>query len=394
MVWYRNGDKMKKALLVSTVSGFVPQFEMNNVHLLQNLGYEVHYAANYTTPSFGIDNSRLDGTGIIQHHFCIQRSPLSMQNLVAYYQLVKLMKALHFDLVHCHTPMGGILARLAAARTKTRPVLYTAHGFHFYRGASLKNWLMYFPAEWLCSKFTDYLITINTEDYQFAQKKMASRNVYYIPGVGVNTMQSKIDLRIKDKSAKRNELGIDKFKTVILCVGELIKRKNYQTALYAFSELHSDDACLLICGHGKCKNEIEKLACDLKIENQVVFCGFRNDIDEILSCSDIFLFPSFQEGLSKALMEAMAVGLPVVCSRIRGNIDLIEHEYGGYLFDPLDVENFTNALRILSLDSCLREKMGEYNKNKIKHFDISYVSEKMEKLYRSIDDITEPVHGI
>ncbi|MBO5278732.1 MAG: glycosyltransferase, partial [Lachnospiraceae bacterium] len=162
---------MKRVLIVTTVSGFVPQFEMNNVRILQEMGYEVHYASNFKNPHYGKDNHRLEGTGVVCHQVDFVRSPFRfIQNMRAYAQLRKLMRENQFQMVHCHTPMGGVLARLAARkyrRTGTK-VLYTAHGFHFYKGAPVFNWLFYYPVEWLLARWTDVLITINEEDYQRA----------------------------------------------------------------------------------------------------------------------------------------------------------------------------------------------------------------------------------
>ena len=176
----------KKALLVTTVSGFVPQFEMNNVHILQSMGFEVHYAANYHTPSYGDDNHRLDGTGIVRHQIDFVRSPFRLDNLTAYRQLKQLMREHQFQLIHCHTPMGSVLTRLAAHRTNTRPVIYTAHGFHFYSGAPLKNWLFYYPVEKFLSRYTDQQICINHEDYRRASAKFHSTYTDYIPGAGID----------------------------------------------------------------------------------------------------------------------------------------------------------------------------------------------------------------
>ena len=125
--------KVKKALLVTRVSGFIPQHEMNNVKILQEMGYEVHYASNFHTPSYGTDNHRLDGTGIVRHPIDFVRSPFDKRNFQVYRQMVELMRREDFSLVHCHTPMGGVMARLAAHATGTGPVIYTAHGFHFFK---------------------------------------------------------------------------------------------------------------------------------------------------------------------------------------------------------------------------------------------------------------------
>ena len=172
--------KMKKALIVTHVSGFVPQFEMNNVKLLQELGYEVHYASNFNNVSYGTDNSRLEGTGIVCHQVDFARSPFEFRNnRSAYRQLKQVMREQHFELVHCHTPVGGVYARLAARKHRkngTR-VIYTAHGFHFYKGAPLKFWLVAYPMEWLLAHVTDTLITINEEDFINAQKlRLASKS--------------------------------------------------------------------------------------------------------------------------------------------------------------------------------------------------------------------------
>ena len=168
---HESEKSMKRALIITTVSGFVPQFEMNNVKILQNLGYEVHYAANYYMPVYTDNNERLEGTGIIQHQIDFVRSPYNIgKNIKALNQLVSLMREIKFHLVHCHTPMGGVLGRIAAHKTNTKPVIYTAHGFHFYKGAPVWNWLFFYPVERFLAKWTDCLITINKEDYARAKK--------------------------------------------------------------------------------------------------------------------------------------------------------------------------------------------------------------------------------
>ena len=197
----------KKALLVTTVSGFVPQFEMNNVHILQSMGFEVHYASNYNTPSYGTDNHRLDGTGIIRHQIDFIRSPFKPANLKVYRQLCTLMEQESFQLVHCHTPMGGVMARLAAHATHTGPVIYTAHGFHFFKGAKPVNWLCYYPMERFLSRYTDQQICINYEDYERAKKAFHARYTDYIPGVGIDP--SRIPhLTEEDIKKKKAELGL------------------------------------------------------------------------------------------------------------------------------------------------------------------------------------------
>lgn len=372
---------MKKALLVTTVSGFVPQFEMNNVRLLQDMGYEVHYASNFKEPSYGNDNSRLEGTGIITHQVDFVRSPYKIENWKIYYQLKDLMRRECFDLIHCHTPMGGVMARLAAHRTKTKPVIYTAHGFHFFKGAPLKNWLLYYPIEKFLSRYTDQLICINKEDYQRAKRKFHAKKVTLIPGVGIDV--EKIQTLIVDKKKKRKELGIPLDKFVILSVGEMTKNKNHALLLRTMAEMKGQEVCCLICGKGEEEQNLKKMAADLKIEKEIVFLGFRTDIYNIYHVADAFVFPSLREGMPVALMEAMASGLPVICSDIRGNSDLIQNTKGGILLKGHEPEEYSSAIKDLIEDENKRIRMGNYNQQEIKKFEYAKVTKIMERVYQT-----------
>lgn len=381
--------KNKKALLVTTVSGFVPQFEMANVRILQEMGYEIHYAANYNYPSYGNDNHRLDGTGIIQHQVDFARSPFKSQNIKAYKQLKRLMTTEDFGLIHCHTPMGGVLSRIAAHKTKTAPVVYTAHGFHFYSGAPLVNWLLYYPVEKLLSFFTDELICINKEDYKRAKKQFHARNVDYIPGVGINLERVQNTVEVLKK---REELGIPEGKVILLSSGELIRRKNHETVIRAIAKLKNItvDFHYIICGHGFLEKHLYQLAEELQVSELVTFLGYREDMNEILQIADLFLFPSFQEGLPMAMLEAMAYGLPVICSDIRGSRDLMgkfaEHELdycdGGIVVKSAsDVSSYSQAIGILLEDREMMIEMGEKNCLRAKEFSDQYVKKAMQKIY-------------
>ena len=372
---------MKKALLVTHVSGFVPQFEMGNVKILQEMGYEVHYASNYHNPSYGDDNHRLDGTGIIRHQVDFERSPYSLKNLTAYRQLKKLMEEERFDLVHCHNPMSGVITRLAAHATHTKPVVYTAHGFHFYKGAPIKNWLLYYPVEYLLSFYTNQQICINIEDYERAKRFFHAQKVNYVPGVGIDVKRIR-DVKV-NKSNKRKDLGIPKEAIVLVSAGELITRKNHETIIRTMAKLKDKRFVYVICGHGELEAHLKEIVKDLKLEYQVFFLGYRTDILEIYMASDICIFPSFQEGLPVALMEAMACGLPVVCSKIRGNTDLVGNN-GGILIKPTDVESYAGAILKLGNDKSLRETMGSYNQRIVEKFDVEKISSAMIMIYEDI----------
>lgn len=387
---------MKKALLVTTVSGFVPQFEMENVRLLQGMGYEVHYATNYHNVSYGTDNHRLDGTNIIRHQVDFVRSPYDIKgNQKAYRQLYQVMREEGFALVHCHTPMGGVLTRMAARKLgklrkhekdkkyercekyerherggkpekpasgentdvpKVPGIIYTAHGFHFYRGAGLRNWLFYYPVEKWLSRYTDVQITINREDYRRAKKHWhKSCRVVYVPGVGVELShfveatpeayekslpaaeperpvenlkrEASTDLFTRGELLRR-ELGIMPDTILFLSVGELIPRKNHVSVLRALARLSKKEAGglpdfrYMICGHGKLEQQLQKQAEQLGLAKQVIFPGYCEDIRPYLYACDTFVFPSLQEGMPVALLEAAACGCFCIVSDVRGNRDI------------------------------------------------------------------------
>lgn len=400
-------EKRKKALLVTTVSGFVPQFEMDNVRILQEMGFEVHYASNYRNPSYGNDNHRLDGTGIIRHQIDFVRSPFDPANGKVYRQLCALMYQQQFDLIHCHTPMGGVMARLAARMTGTGPVIYTAHGFHFFKGASAVNWLCYYPIEKFLSWFTEQQICINREDYQRAKRKFHARYVNYIPGAGLDN--DRISRMTKQEAEqKKAQLGLLTDRRILLSSGELIKRKNHESMIRAIAEYKKACICggygaeaamnfvYIICGHGALEQKLRSLAESLKVADVVKFLGYREDIMDIYRIADVYIFPSYQEGLPMALLEAMASGLPVLCSDIRGSRDLmgkpisqtscLEYCRGGIMVKRADdIKAYQKALKeLLSADAEKLTRMGEANVTKSRKFDRTAVHERMEKIYRRL----------
>lgn len=365
---------MKRILIVSTVSRQFYLFERSNIKVLRDLGYEIHGAANYSD-----SNERLEALNIIRHPFDIQRSPFSINNMRAYRQLKQIMIEGQFDVVHCHSPMGGVLARIAAKSVGVKRVIYTAHGFHFYKGAPLINWILYYPIEKLLSRFTDILITINKEDF-LAAKKFGKCRVEYVPGIGVDVDKSKQAVK---RDIIRKELGIGDKDIVIVSVGEMNKNKNHSLGISAISLLRNKSVKYIICGRGNREKELKRKAESLGIQDQVLFLGYSNNVREILQSADIFLFPSLREGLSVSLMEAMAEGLPIIASDIRGNRDLVIHNEGGYLHQPRDVEGFSRCLTTLIQDKEIREKMGHRNREVIRNFDEAIVRNRMNELYKN-----------
>lgn len=372
---------MKKILFVTHNGRFLVQFELNDIRILQEMGYEVHCATNFKGEFMRADaETTLKEHGVICHQVDIERSPAKLKsNYRAYKQIKTLMKKECFEALHCHTPMGGVVGRLAANATGTKPVLYTAHGFHFYKGCPLKNKLIYQTAETFLARYTDAQITINREDFAAAQKFPLRGKAYYVPGIGVDV--KKISSVQVDRAKKRAELGIPQDVFVFITVGELIPRKNQELLIRAFSNANVTNAQLLICGSGREKEYFEQRIQELKITDKVHLLGFRRDIYELLKCSDAFVFPSKQEGLPVALMEAMAAGLPCIASRIRGNVDLLEESR--YLFEPADESTLCQLLKDAANGVQVEGECSQ-NKEKIKQFDIENVSRHMKRMYDEI----------
>lgn len=385
---------MKKALMMAHVASMIDLFNMDNIHILQDLGYEVDVACNFeygSVTSWQRVNEfkqELISQGINVYHIPVPRNITAIGNIAESYRIIKqLTKSKHYDIVHCQSPIGGVIARLACkkARKHGTKVIYVAHGFHFYKGASIKNWMLFYPIEKYCARYTDCLITMNQEDYNFAQRKMnKAKHIKYIPGVGINTQEiNSIDVDI-DIDSKRKELGIPVDSTIIVSVGELNKNKNHEVIIRALAKINNPDIHYIICGKGPLKDYLMKLSKELHLDQNVHILGYRKDVIEILKSSDIFAFPSIREGLSVSMMEAMAAGLPVVCSEIRGNTDLIKHEKNGYLVDYKDIQMFSMKLDILYRNEQLRKNMGNYNKKYINSFDSKRVNEIMKILYSSL----------
>lgn len=377
---------MKKALMNASVASMIYQFNMNNIDILEELGYQVDVACN-----FGKENpmketeiakfkKNLIDRGIKIIETDCPRNPFAFRKLLSTYkQLKNLADTETYDLIHTQSPIGGALCRLAfcKARKKGTRVIYTAHGFHFYKGAPLKNWFIYYPIEKICSYMTDVLITINKEDYERAKRRLHARKTAYIPGVGINV--KKIQEGVSEKRLEiRKELGLEKDDILLLSVGELNKNKNHELVIRAISELKDLNIKYIICGQGPLQEHLKKLAKKLGIGDRLFLLGFRSDVIDVYKSADVFIFPSKREGLSVALMEAMACGLPCVVSAIRGNEDLIDKE-GGELFDCNSVTSCRDAIKnSLFLDW---NKKGEYNKETINNFSSLKIKNKMEKIY-------------
>lgn len=382
----RDEKKKPKALIVASVASMIDQFNMQNIELLLENGYDVDVACNCkegnTISNDRVRNliERLNGENVQVYHVPIPRKVTSIKEII---DSIKFISGLYsensYKLMHCHSPIGSVVARIAAIneRKKGMKVIYTAHGFHFYKGAPKKNWLIFYPIEKICSNFTDVLITINKEDYDFAKKHMKANRVEYIPGVGIDT--KKFIIPDYNVTEKKEELGIKDKDIMILSVGELNQNKNHEVVVRAISKLKNPNIHYFIAGKGDKEQYLDELAKELDVNLHLL--GYRTDIIELLNTADIFAFPSFREGLSVALMEAMAAGLPCVVSRIRGNVDLIEEKVNGFWCDAEDIDAFAISLNQLIAHKELRKQMCVANQKKVGQNDSAQIIMKMSKIY-------------
>ena len=367
-----------KILYVTTVSSTMNAFFKAHIEMLVDEGHSVDLACN--DAGWPIDEF-YKKLGCEYHHIDFSRSPLSRDNFSAYGQLKKLIGNGKYDIVHCHTPNASVITRLVCRKFRKKnglKVFYTAHGFHFYKGAPRLNWMVYYPIEKLCSRFTDKLITINKEDYELAKSKFKAAETYYVPGVGIDLSRFE-NVRV-DRNAKRCEIGVPEDAFLLLSVGELNENKNHQVIIRAIAKLGDPKIHYAIAGVGDKRDHLLEIAKELGVDGQVHLLGYRKDIPELNSVADVFCFPSMREGLSASLMEAMACGLPCVVSKIRGNVDLI-NENGGFISEFSNAEGFANAIFSLSVDSNLRKNMGEYNEQCSRMYDINVIVGKMKEVY-------------
>jgi glycosyltransferase involved in cell wall biosynthesis len=373
----------KKALMVATVGRFFG-FEKNDIEILKSMGYEVHCAANFTM-------GELDGIPellVVRHHIDFSRSPYSPLMMKAYRQLCTLLEKEHFDLLHCHTPVAAALARMAARKYRKRglKVIYTSHGFHFHKSSSFKDWLIYYPIEYLTAYVTDLIITINREDYALVQKFPVKKK-RYIPGVGVDVAAiASMERGGVDKAEVRRKYSIPEAGFLLLSIGELSDRKNHEVIIRAIAKISCDTIYYIICGAGQKENALKTLAKQLGVEKQVIFAGYcsHEEILKLCHTCDLGALPSKIEGLGLAGIETLAAGKPLVASKVHGIKDYVIDDKTGIGCQPTSVEQFSQAIERIRTDKDLYEAMCKNAQKMAEKFDMKIVDEKMRKIYKEV----------
>lgn len=368
-----------KILFCATVDYHFKAFHLPILEWFKGLGWEVHVAAKGDLELPFVDR---------RFHLSIQRSPFHPDNIKAYQELKAIVSEQQYEIIHCHTPMGGVLTRLAAqaSRKTGTKVVYTAHGFHFCKGAPLLNWLLYYPIEKRLSSVTDCLIAINDEDYNLAiARGFHSNRIAHVHGVGVNTMNYK-PVSADEQRRLRQELNYRSDDFLLFYAAEFNKNKNHRLLIQAIALLkgHVPGVRLLLAGEGPLLEACREQAVQLGVASKVHFLGYRQDIDRLLPMCDAAVSSSNREGLPVNIMEAMACGLPVVATKNRGHSELIIDGENGFLIHPDDATQFANRLKELWESAELRKRMGKQSRQFMQMYSLTQVKQELSEIYMSL----------
>lgn len=367
---------MKKVLFTATVDSHILHFHIPYLKWFKEQGYEVHVATN---------GDEIIPFCDVKHKITFDKNPLKMNNLKAIRQLKKIIYEEKYEMIHCHTPIAGAMTRIAAIKARKQfhtKVIYTAHGFHFFHGAPLKNWLIFYPVEKILSYKTDCLITINEEDYNLAKKKFHANQTEFVYGVGIDKNKFDFEMTKEERDQLRDSLGIKKDDFVMIIVGELNKNKNQIMVIEAMKSIvkQNDKIKLLLAGTGKLENYYKEKVKEYKLEDKIIFTGYRRDIPQLLKISDLLLSLSKREGLPLNVMEALICRLPIIATNCRGNRDLVKKNVNGYIIEIDNIKELNEAINKIyhKKDTVFQQE----NKSIAEKYTLENVMNQMERIYK------------
>ena len=373
---------MKKALLLAPMGSVHRRFNLANIAALQGLGYKVELAANFANDEGPEAHnqqyvSECKEKGIITHSIPLERHSLT-RILKCLPQVKQLLKEGQYDIVHAHTETGGLILRLAKGMKSNSSFFYTPHGMSFWKGSSLKSQVIYRPLErWICTSM-DMNLGMNQEEVDVL-RKWNSKTAAYVHGIGLNLNRFQKEGRARNDV--RAELGVKDEEMLILSVGELDDNKNHVVVIKALTSLEHDNFKFVVCGVGPNKDMLTKMAAEAGLSDKVIITGYRSDIPDILHAADLFVFPSFHEGMPVAALEAMACGLPLICSKIRGNVDIVKNGENGFLFEPEDYLTLAMSIDKLIYNLDLTKVFGTRNKEIVKDFSLDSLIKELTTIY-------------
>lgn len=358
------------------------QFLLPHAKCLNQNGYEVELACSHVGGR--LDEVREKSKNYVKalHEVRLRRNPLSPTNIKGYVDMRRLMSENHYDIIWTNEPVMGFVTRLCARKLRKQgtKVMYMAHGFHFFTGAPMLNWIIYYPIEKLMAHYADLIVTVNTEDYQLAKTFNVER-VEYIHGIGINTERL---AQGENRGDIRKELGLNADDFIVLSVGELNKNKNQKTIIKAIAQVGDSKVHYLMCGKGDQHDNLVAMVEELGLEMNIHFLGYRRDVVDICSQSDVYVMPSLREGLPVSSLEAMYCGLPLLTSNTRGLVDVNKEGRNGFLCAPTDVDGFAKGIDALKADANKRAEMGQLNKKEVVPYTISNVKGEVMYIVNSL----------
>lgn len=367
---------MKKILFIATIPEHFCYFHLPYFEMFKKSGWQVDIACHGSKRQVPFCDNRFD--------IPISRVPFHKDNIETYRTLKKIINENNYDIIHCHTPIGGVLGRLAGRKIRKNgaKVLYTAHGFHFCKGAPLINWLLFFPIELFLSRMTDCLITINDEDYRIAKKYFHAKKIEKVNGVGYNCDRY-FPVDKSEKYRLREKFGYGDDEKIMIYAAELNENKNQKMLIKALNLILKKDNNfrLILCGKDNNRSVYQKLASELQISDKVDFTGLIDNTEDYYRLSDICVGSSLREGLPVNVMEALACSLPVVLTDNRGHRVLCRDGENGYLIKPNDYSDMADKILKIISDRELYEKMSKNAVELVKPYSKEVVFGEIEKIY-------------
>lgn len=371
---------MKKILIVTSSYYFMRTFLIPHIQYLRSKGWEVHVASDNDGDDVPYAHCKID--------IPIRRSPFSLDNIKAIKMLKQHIDTERYNIVHCHTPLGAMVARLAAQEARKKlgtKVIYMTHGLHYYKGAPLKNWILYYPAERYLSRYTDAIITINEEDRASVAQFKHIKKQYKIPGIGYNSAHIE-PLGLYSRSELRAKHGFSDNDFICIYIARYTNDKNHRFLIRSLSEIHKHipQCKILLLGDGEEMDVCRELACKLQVDDAIRAVGFQPNITDYLQIADVGVSPSVSEGLGLGLVEEMYAKLPVIATDIRGHRDLITHGVNGLLYHLNDKNSFIEQLLYLYNNPAAREMLGNVARENISQYAVENIIPIMMSIYNDV----------
>ncbi len=328
----------------------------------------------------------------------ICRNPLDPRNLlITPSQIRDIVVREKYDIVHVHMAVAAFVTRYALKDVRKQggpKIIYTAHGFNFYRGGPPLPNAIFLTLEKLAGQWTDYLVVMNQEDEEAAKHHhiLPSEGVRYMPGIGLDISHyGRHGVTDADVLRVRQEMGLTADTPLFLSIAEFIPRKRHGDMLKAFARVAKPKACLAFAGEGPLMAGMQKLASQLGIQDRVRFLGFRRDIPTLIQAAIATILVSEHEGLPRSILESLSIGVPAIGTDIRGIRDLLQ-DGCGLLVKSADPAGLAKAMNWILDHPQETQRMGERGQKAIAAYSLQHIVQLHESLYaEALGNVREPV---